>query len=119
MKTKDLVIGGALLALLGLGFAAEKAVPPQAQPLQQVQYTQAAVDPVAYGFTVALIYHSGCEKLPLHLMYSVVLEMKKIPDSVLIPANEKVHAEMTQDGSGAAWCARIKPNIWKRIKEYQ
>jgi hypothetical protein len=71
----------------------------------------------AFQYTQAVIYHSGCEKLPDVLMYGVVQEMKKIPEATMIAADEKIHDEMVRDGSGAAWCARVKPIIWKRIKE--
>jgi hypothetical protein len=73
----------------------------------------------AYQFTQAVIYHTGCEKLPDQLMYGIVQAMKTIPESVLVPATTKVTDEIKSDGSSAAWCARIKPIIWKHIKETQ
>jgi hypothetical protein len=63
------------------------------------------VDPRAYAFTLTAIYHTGCEKLPDQLIYGIVLEMKNIPDSVLMSAEQKIHDEMVRDGSAAAWCA--------------
>lgn len=72
------------------------------------------VDPQAFAFMQGFLYHQGCAKLPDLLIYGIVLQMKDIPDAVMMPAEQKVHDALVSEGV-PAWCARIKPQIDKFI----
>jgi hypothetical protein len=47
-------------------------------------------------------------------MYGITLELEKLPDAVLQPALEKIHAALKRDGA-AAFCARVKPAFDKFV----